>query len=187
MVVQVVNAPLPNPVARALVYHFQNDVRHAKRRRWSEWPAPLVAAVRYILHIRAAWFGPRPSLRPPCCCGNEPLVALSHTKRRVGARRRPSAMRHREGVSGILQEAAALLRGVPLALPRRGLRGRMPACALRVAAFKPRSRVAPARSTAGTPSRTRLAAELPAATDATFCGGQSTSVWPGDCVRRGRA
>ena len=34
---------------------------------------------------------------------------------------------------------------------------------------KPRSRVAPARSTPSTPSRTRLAAELPAATDATFC------------------
>ena len=43
---------------------------------------------------------------------------------------------------------------------------------------KPRSRVAPARSTPGTSSQTRLAAELPAATDATFCLRQSTGLFP---------
>ena len=42
----------------------------------------------------------------------------------------------------------------------------------------PRSGVAPARSTPGTSSQTRLAAELPAATDATFCLRQSTSHQP---------
>ena len=53
---------------QALVYRFRNNGRHAKKRRWSERPAPLVAAGRYILHVSAAEVRQRPTLRRHVVC-----------------------------------------------------------------------------------------------------------------------